>query len=194
MAYCVTIDFNEDLFMSILTEQLQSLLFSSVQEVIARRYPFWSVEDGTKIESYADGTGTVGYTISTDNAIAFVLEFGSGEFMDESNPYLDDYKKSVYWNRPYRTGPSIVTRPEGVYQSFNWETGRPEMKEASGDLPPGFKTRYQGEEADPQIGRMVQDVADVFMDKVDAEASDLIMSVLNMRGNAVFKENREVIK
>ena len=192
MAYCITTDMNIELFQSLLSEQLQSLLLSSIQEVIAAGYPYWSVDAGTTVEYEADGMGIVGYKVSTDNARAFVLEFGSGEFMDESNPYLSEYKRSVYWNKPFRTGPSIVTRPEGEYQSFNWETGRPEIKEASGVMPPGFKTKFQGEAPNPQISKMLNHVKQVFLDKVRNDAAPLIRSVIEMRGNRIFTESKSV--
>ncbi len=51
------------------------------------------------------------------HARAILESYGKGSLMDKSNPYLDEYMQSEYWN-PLRKGNVIVGRAEGEYIDF----------------------------------------------------------------------------
>jgi hypothetical protein len=62
-------------------------------------------------------TGMIEGTVGASHWKAWIQEYGKGSLMDRSNPNLNEYIESIYWNEArYPTpGAPIVGRPEGSY-------------------------------------------------------------------------------
>lgn len=70
-------------------------------------------------------------------ALAIMRSYGTGSAMDTTNPYLQDYMNSQWWN-PVRTTSAIVGRPEGEYINIlgkeAYSTGKFEGKVIEGGM------------------------------------------------------------
>lgn len=184
---------------------LTDLLSQSIEEVVeSGGFEFWNTDRTIVEQSYTEDGGGVIFNVSTDNARAFTLEYGSGEFMDLSNPYLNEYIKSTKydWNK-YRQNPKdpsiynsttapypIVTREAGSYKTFNWETGEPETR-VSYAKSPGEETSYVGESPDPQIPSMIDQINERFRAKISSELKTELNKAVSQRFDEIFEEKVE---
>lgn len=148
---------------------------------------FWNVEDGTTIRALEDYyTGKNGWIVSTDNAGAFIMEFGSGEYMDTSNPDLQNYRNSTYWN-PLRKNKTIVGRPEGEYMGVNYITGQWEERYSTGSNAGKKIGFFKGEKANPQIQNMIDQINTLLTQRMKTEGYSRINDEMKRNTNNIFE-------
>lgn len=148
---------------------------------------YWNIEEGATIkplEDYYEGRN--GWIVSTDNAGAFIMEFGSGKYMDSSNPDLRNYMGSKYWN-PLRTDKYIVGRPAGKYLGVNLITGEWEERESTGSLAGKKFQFYVGKKANPQIQRMIKWIKVVLTERMETEGLKKINDEIKRNTDNIFE-------
>lgn len=148
---------------------------------------FWNVEEGTTIRSLEDYyTGRNGWIVSTDNAGAFIMEFGSGEYMDSTNPDLRNYMSSRYWN-PLRHDKTIVGRPAGKYLGVNYITGEWEERVSSGSHAGKKLGIFKGEKANPQIQTMIDKINALLTERMESEGFRRINDEMKRNTGNIFE-------
>ena len=175
---------NTEIIVNIYSEVIKDLLYQAIDNAI-RFTPFWNRNAGTLIYDSADGQGGIEWVVSTDNMKAFVEEYGSGQFIDDNNPYFDKYKRqSEYWN-PWRDDKEIVTRQYGKYPGFDWRTGRPEEK-MSFSMVPGVRTSFRGTMPQPKVDSILKDIESEFNSLMDTEGRSIINSSIFREFDSIF--------
>lgn len=175
---------NTEVIMNIYSEVIKDLLYQAIDDSI-RFTPFWNRHAGTLIYDSADGQGGIEWVISTDNMRAFVDEYGSGQYIDDKNPYYEEYKhNSIYWN-PWREDKKIVTRQYGQYPGFDWETGTPEEK-MSFSMVPGVRTTFRGLMPRPKVDSILKDIETAFLSLIETEGQSRIDSAINREFDSIF--------
>lgn len=70
------------------------------------------------------GTGLISAYVGSDHWSAFLDNYGTGSKMDKNNPFLDEYKRSNYFNTLRPDSMAVVARRKGeLYASPNYKTG-----------------------------------------------------------------------
>ncbi|WP_336786952.1 hypothetical protein [Paenibacillus sp. MMO-177] len=80
-----------------------------------------------KQEVFNRGMDGIVFYVGAQHWLAFLDNYGTGSLMDKSNPWLDEYIRSGYFNN-LRSGDMVVVgRPAGTYQMPNFATGHGEI-------------------------------------------------------------------
>jgi hypothetical protein len=181
--YYTTYKIDSEALLNIYIGVMKSILYQSIDEVI-KFVPFWTRYQGTMIYESSNGQGKVEWIVSTDNARAFADEYGTGQYMEDNNPYLNEYKSSELWN-PWREGKKIVTREYGEYPSFNWETGKRETK-FSQSMVPGVKTAFRGNMPRKHISSMIEGIEQTFLYSIGSEGMAQIKMLAYQNFDRIF--------
>lgn len=86
--------FNKELFQHDLMLNLDKALEDAITIVLSSQKYF----NGNSFEKN-EVFGGFEYDIHSTDFKAWILEYGKGKYLDTSNPYLEDYKNTVYWNQ-----------------------------------------------------------------------------------------------
>ncbi|WP_133965101.1 hypothetical protein [Eubacterium limosum] len=158
MAYYYALTFDNELFKSTVKSYLVLAMESAIKSVMDG-VKYWSYGDGLTIKKYAADFDGVEYVIETANVKAFIQEFGSGEKMNvSSNPFFSSYKHGPFWN-PERNGSEIVGRPEGEYETPDWESGFGTTVKYSSGTHAGKRIPWlKGESPDPVISECMEEI------------------------------------
>lgn len=115
-----TLIFNNELFQHDLMMKLDIALENSIRTVFGS-HQYFNGNSYTKNEIF----NGFEYDIYSTDFKAWILEYGKGKYMDASNPYLDDYKNSVYWNSKRDShNNAILYRGQGKeYTQLDYESG-----------------------------------------------------------------------
>jgi len=176
----------ESVIKNICISVLKDISKECIEQVILYT-SFWHVEEGTTIRALEDySNGRNGWIVSTDNAGAFIMEFGSGEYMDTTNPYLQDYKNSEYWN-PLRKGKTIVGRPRGIYPGVNYITGEWEDRYSSGEHEGEPIPFFKGEKANPQIQTMISKINELLTERMKTDGYARINDEMRRNTKNIFE-------
>lgn len=116
----------QERFASIVNELCQTVL-ANAQANLGGRYEEVASSLQTRLMNLAE-QGIIEGSVSTDHWEAWIAEWGSGSSMDTSNPALQEYRSSEYWN-PERTDLEITGRPTGSYLGLDGQ-----MHQSSGKL------------------------------------------------------------
>lgn len=119
MATYQAIEFQKELFLHDLLEGLDFAMTNSIDKVFGGHPYFDGKPDKAEI------TNGIEYDIHSNDFKAWILEYGKGKYMDESNPYLDEYRNSIYWNsRRELHGNAILYRGQGTeYEQLDYQSG-----------------------------------------------------------------------
>lgn len=172
----------KDVIRKIYSDCLNKLLKQAIQEVVPT-YKWW---DEAKLVEDSNGN-YIGWSVSTENARAFVQEYGSGENID-NNPYFAEYKNSWYWN-PLRTGKQIVGRPAGDAVVFDWETGKTFVDVFAGHSP-GEPIRAKGYHPRPIIDKMLKEIKSKFETLVQEQANSEFQKQVSMRFDELYVKKK----
>lgn len=110
----LVLNFNYNAF----KEDLEDVLVQAANESMQRFYNEIRAElkskDFSLSEAVIDKAEEYIYTQCIFYANSIMESYGTGIYMDESNPYLPEYKQSPLWNK-LRKSNAIVGRPAGEY-------------------------------------------------------------------------------
>ena len=118
MAWYTPISFNRENFVIVVVNEFDKIMM----QAISNRFSNLNYE--AEIVHYRDGLTGYEYDITFEDLRAWVMFFGSGEYMESEsgNPYLEEYKKSTLWN-PHRESSTVVGRGEGLYTRLDFSNG-----------------------------------------------------------------------
>lgn len=181
--YKVNLQPLENIYSIVIKEELNK----AIKEILSSgRFKFW-YDSTMRVEEYGNGVGEAGFDVSTSNARAFVMEYGSGQYIDPMNPDLENYISSKYWNHPYRTSRAIMGRKKGVsYPSFNWGTGLPETKVGKGGEY--VRADFQGERERPQIDNMLKAIDVQFRNNLRSEGDAKVEQLVKQGFGSIFSQ------
>lgn len=118
MAIGHIMEFNRDAFHSAMLEMLDKCMDDAIKDTFGE-HPFFN-SNGT--EKFNNITGYE-YQLFSSDLKAWLLEYGSGIYMDEErNPYIDEYKSSSLYN-PYRKTNAIARRGSAEYEQLDYKKG-----------------------------------------------------------------------
>ena len=119
MAWYTPISFNRENFVIVVVSEFDKIM----KQAISNRWEIGLEYEGELLVHSKELYGS-SYEINFDDLRAWVMFFGSGEYMENEieNPYLKEYKESILWN-PKRESGQIVGRPAGEYDRLNLYTG-----------------------------------------------------------------------
>lgn len=119
MAWYTPISFNRENFITVVVSEFDKVMMQAISN------RFSNLDYENEIAHYRDTLSGYEYDITFEDLRAWVMFFGSGEYMEgqETNPYLKEYiQESGLWN-PLRKSGQIVGRPTGEYDRLNLHTG-----------------------------------------------------------------------
>lgn len=127
MAWYEPLVFNRENFILVVTQEFDKIL----EQAIKNRWEV-GLEYNGEITAQSKEFNGRSYTVTFDDLRAWVMFFGSGEYMESSdeNPYLWDYIGSELWN-PERWK-AVVGRQMGEYETINFDTGEIEKRYSTG--------------------------------------------------------------
>lgn len=113
--------------------------------------------------------------ISASDLKAWLVEYGTGEFMRKDNPYLDEYKRSPYYFnlRRYRND-DIVFRGKQKYTQLDYESGSGEVTR-EGSNPAG-KVINKGTPAQPFLQQLIEEAYKAFENSLYTKLSTFDIS------------------
>lgn len=178
MATYNKVTFDEFSFRWYCKELLDKALYDSIISTVSSNV-YWVLDNGGYVNNDINSINTTHFEVGTENAKAFLQEYGSGQYMLDSNPYLSKYKKSNYWN-PLRKGKKIVGREYGYYTTPNWETGIGEIRRLSLGNMAGITIPIgQGQKPYPRIDSFLGNIYSLFLEKIDSEVIPKVQSAVN---------------
>lgn len=180
MAYYYALTFDNELFKSTVKSYLVLAMESAIKSVMDG-VKYWSYGDGRTIKKYTADFDGVEYVIETANVKAFIQEFGSGEKMNvSSNPFFSSYKNGPFWN-PERNGSEIVGRPEGEYETPDWESGfGTTVKYSSGSRAGKRIPWLKGESPDPVISECMEEIHRATIYNFNTNYHPVIQEMINI--------------
>lgn len=131
MAKYRELQFNREIFLNIVVEEFDSIMYQAIMNNGFQR----TEETDYNSASYDLFRGKE-YVISFSDLRAWVLEYGKGNKLDSTNPYLGDYMRSEYWADGRDTDGTVVRRGEGAYDTIDFMYGVP-IRENKGTEPAG---------------------------------------------------------
>ena len=133
MAWYTPISFNRENFVIVVVSEFDKIM----KQAITNRWEIGLEYEGEVLAHSKELYGS-SYTINFDDLRAWVMFFGSGEYMEKptSNPYLREYVSQGWngnglWN-PLRKSYTVVGREEGYYETINFDTGEVEERYSTG--------------------------------------------------------------
>lgn len=159
MAEYQLMEFDEELFLHDLLDGLDHAMINAIQ-VVFGSHPYF---DGNSEKTQT--MSGIEYDIHSTDFKAWILEYGKGKYLDESNPYLDEYKNSLYWNSKREShGNAILYRGNGVnYSQLDYQSGSGTY-EATGVGNPDLEVPdwAQGVRPSPFIDKLLKQVWALF--------------------------------
>lgn len=131
----------------------------------------------------SDRNDYTGYVeLETTQVKAWIVEYGSGEHMRQDNPFLDEYKRSEYYNplRRYR-GDSILTWGNRDYNQINYEENKIDSRHGSGTA--GNLTPFQGVAPEPFLEDLMKQALQEFKNSVAKKLSSFRVNVAYIPSN-----------
>jgi len=142
------------------------------------RFEYWANDNGGSTD-FIKSSNSTSFTVRTENAKAFIQEYGSGNYLNTSSPFFDQYNSSDYWN-PSRTSKTIVGRPEGKYILPNWQTGIGEEEYISKGNMNGIAIPWAtGIKASPVVDYMLADIYNKILARIDGVVIPKVQMAIN---------------
>lgn len=119
MSFYQTINFNKEKFQQELLLKLDKCMDEAIKTVFGSHPYFSGTSDKNSVFNGVE------YDIHSTDFKAWILEYGKGKYLDEGNPYLADYKNSLYWNDKRNShNNAILYRGQGKeYTQLDYESG-----------------------------------------------------------------------
>lgn len=129
MAWYKPLVFNRESFILAVTQEFDKVM----EQAIKNRWEV-GLEYNGEITAHSKEFNGRSYTITFDDLRAWVMFFGSGEYMESSdeNPYLYDYIENSKLFNPIRKTKYVVGRRSGEYETINFDTGEIEERYTTG--------------------------------------------------------------
>lgn len=180
MASYIAGKFDHDSFRNYCKELLCDVFYDAIQSSVDNT-KLWKQSQGGYVH-FDKSDNTPIYTVGTENAKAFIQEYGSGIHINENNPDLDNYRQK-YWN-PERHTNDIVGRREGPYMAPNWKTGIGETIEYSSGKLAGMPIfiggkQLEGQKANPVIDSLIKTIYEKIISAVDASVLPDLQRAIN---------------
>lgn len=117
MATYQEITFNQERFHDVIVEELDKAMVEAIDEV-------WASDSyyGQTIKNKS--TNSVEYEIVFNDIRAWVVYFGQGQSLDQTNPFLDEYMSSNFWASGRPSDGTVVKRGSSPYDQYNYSSGQ----------------------------------------------------------------------
>lgn len=117
MATCTQLSFS--------AEQLKEQVHNAVQLALDRtvaEVKTWKYFEDAMTEPISRPDGTIGYRIESQQLKAWLYYYGTGRYMEQDNPSLEQYKDSGFWN-PLRPSSGDIVRwgSKDTHTLPNWK-------------------------------------------------------------------------